>query len=222
MVSLPVPSPALLPCKDILCHFRSVLIVEISNSKMISILVEMNSSLVNVITGFVAAGKVMFDPSDYNNWNSIGRKATNDTVSTLSQLYQRKLQAAPIRPAIPTLAITDKSSSNSLSTLPAGYEKRTDYLGRVYYVNHNNRTTSWEKPDGRETLPSGWEARADLTTERIYYVDHNTKTTTFERPKEESGGNGSLPAGWEKRSDPLGRVYYVDHNTRTTSWIRPS
>jgi len=202
------------------CQFRSVLIVEISNSKMISILVEMNSSLVNVITGFMAAGKVMFDPSDYNNWNSIGRKATNDTVSTLSQLYQRKLQAAPIRPAI-----TEKGESNSSST-PSAYEMHLDPLGRVYYVDHNTRTTSWEKPAassrGNATLPSGWEARADLTTERIYYVDHNTKTTTFERPKVDSGGNGSLPAGWEKRSDPLGRVYYVDHNTRTTSWIRPS
>ncbi|MCO5552380.1 hypothetical protein L7F22_005891 [Adiantum nelumboides] len=30
--------------------------------------------------------------------------------------------------------------------LPAGWERRTDHLGRTYYVDHNTRTTTWTRP----------------------------------------------------------------------------
>lgn len=30
--------------------------------------------------------------------------------------------------------------------LPAGWEERQDANGRTYYVNHNARTTHWERP----------------------------------------------------------------------------
>ncbi|XP_067840074.1 E3 ubiquitin-protein ligase NEDD4-like isoform X11 [Heptranchias perlo] len=33
-----------------------------------------------------------------------------------------------------------------LPPLPAGWEEKTDNLGRTYYVNHNNRTTQWQRP----------------------------------------------------------------------------
>lgn len=66
------------------------------------------------------------------------------------------------------------------------------FLGRVYFVNHKNRTTQWEDPrtQGQEVnvdpqdepLPPGWEIR--YTEEHLpYFVDHNTKTTTFDDPR---------------------------------------
>nr|KAF6286582.1 WW domain containing E3 ubiquitin protein ligase 2 [Myotis myotis] len=134
--------------------------------------------------------------------------------------------------------------------LPAGWEQRELPNGRVYYVDHNTKTTTWERP-----LPPGWEKRTDPRG-RFYYVDHNTRTTTWQRPTAEyvrnyeqwqsqrnqlqgamqhfsqrflyqsSSGStdhdplGPLPPGWEKRQDN-GRVYYVNHNTRTTQWEDP-
>lgn len=68
--------------------------------------------------------------------------------------------------------------TQQLPPLPAGWEQRTDPLGRVYYVDHNTRTTTWERP---EPLPQGWERRVD-NRNRVYYVDHNTRTTTWQRP----------------------------------------
>nr|CAD7445561.1 unnamed protein product [Timema bartmani] len=65
--------------------------------------------------------------------------------------------------------------------LPAGWEMRYDVYGRRYYVDHNTRSTSWERP---QPLPVGWEIRRD-TRGRIYYVDHNTRTTTWQRPNTE-------------------------------------
>ncbi|KAF2987931.1 hypothetical protein EK904_005136 [Melospiza melodia maxima] len=131
-----------------------------------------------------------------------------------------------------------------------GFNERELPNGRVYYVDHNNKTTTWERP-----LPPGWEKRVDPRG-RYYYVDHNTRTTTWQRPTAEYVRNyeqwqsqrnqlqgamqhfsqrflyqssgapsdndplGPLPPGWEKRQDN-GRVYYVNHNTRTTQWEDP-
>uniref|UniRef100_A0A8C5BSU9 E3 ubiquitin-protein ligase n=1 Tax=Gadus morhua TaxID=8049 RepID=A0A8C5BSU9_GADMO len=66
-----------------------------------------------------------------------------------------------------------------------GWEQRKDPHGRTYYVDHNTRTTTWERP---QPLPPGWERRVD-DRGRIYYVDHNTRTTTWQRPTMESVRN---------------------------------
>ncbi|KAE8295781.1 NEDD4-like E3 ubiquitin-protein ligase WWP2 [Larimichthys crocea] len=162
--------------------------------------------------------------------------------------------AAPSEPVPNATAGTEPTSNSTTEsatdTLPAGWEQRVLPHGRVYYVDHNTKTTTWERP-----LPPGWEKRVDQRG-RYYYVDHNTRTTTWQRPTAESVRNyqqwqsqrsqlqgamhqfsqrflyqpsgapvendplGALPPGWEKRQDN-GRVYFVNHNTRTTQWDDP-
>ncbi|KAM9489002.1 NEDD4-like E3 ubiquitin-protein ligase WWP1 isoform 2-T2 [Clarias gariepinus] len=77
------------------------------------------------------------------------------------------------------------SNNSTADPLPPGWEQRKDPHGRTYYVDHNTRTTTWERP---QPLPPGWERRVD-TRGRIYYVDHNTRTTTWQRPTMESVRN---------------------------------
>ncbi|XP_037622663.1 NEDD4-like E3 ubiquitin-protein ligase WWP2 isoform X3 [Sebastes umbrosus] len=163
----------------------------------------------------------------------------------------------PVAPAGPTPNATagteqagNSTTEPTTDSLPAGWEQRVLPHGRVYYVDHNTKTTTWERP-----LPPGWEKRVDQRG-RYYYVDHNTRTTTWQRPTAESVRNyqqwqsqrsqlqgamhqfsqrflyqpsgapvendplGSLPPGWEKRQDN-GRIYFVNHNTRTTQWDDP-
>ncbi|KAI3355083.1 hypothetical protein L3Q82_017959 [Scortum barcoo] len=76
-------------------------------------------------------------------------------------------------------------NAGSSDPLPPGWEQRKDPHGRTYYVDHNTRTTTWERP---QPLPPGWERRVD-DRGRIYYVDHNTRTTTWQRPTMESVRN---------------------------------
>nr|XP_031543841.1 E3 ubiquitin-protein ligase Itchy homolog [Vicugna pacos] len=71
------------------------------------------------------------------------------------------------------------------ATLPPGWEQRVDQHGRVYYVDHIEKRTTWDRP---EPLPPGWERRVD-NMGRIYYVDHFTRTTTWQRPTLESVRN---------------------------------
>ncbi|KAL4234805.1 WW domain containing E3 ubiquitin protein ligase 1 [Mactra antiquata] len=73
---------------------------------------------------------------------------------------------------------SNSDTANNNEPLPAGWEMRTDPHGRPYYVDHNTRTTTWERP---QPLPPGWERRVD-NRGRVYYVDHNTRTTTWQRP----------------------------------------
>uniref|UniRef100_H2VDA5 E3 ubiquitin-protein ligase n=1 Tax=Takifugu rubripes TaxID=31033 RepID=H2VDA5_TAKRU len=65
------------------------------------------------------------------------------------------------------------------------WEQRVDQNGRVYYVDHIEKRTTWDRP---EALPAGWERRVDPMG-RVYYVDHITRTTTWQRPTQESVRN---------------------------------
>uniref|UniRef100_A0A3Q4AS55 E3 ubiquitin-protein ligase n=1 Tax=Mola mola TaxID=94237 RepID=A0A3Q4AS55_MOLML len=65
------------------------------------------------------------------------------------------------------------------------WEQRVDQNGRVYYVDHFEKRTTWDRP---EPLPTGWERRVDPMG-RGYYVDHITRTTTWQRPTQESVRN---------------------------------
>uniref|UniRef100_A0A674BAY3 E3 ubiquitin-protein ligase n=1 Tax=Salmo trutta TaxID=8032 RepID=A0A674BAY3_SALTR len=63
--------------------------------------------------------------------------------------------------------------------------QRVDQNGRMYYVDHIEKKTSWNRPD---SLPSGWERRVDPMG-RVYFVDHISRTTTWQRPTQESVRN---------------------------------
>ncbi|KAF4995018.1 hypothetical protein FGRMN_5406 [Fusarium graminum] len=130
--------------------------------------------------------------------------------------------------------------------LPAGWERREDNLGRTYYVDHNTRTTSWNRPtaSGAQEQRNDREAATQVERQR-----HQNRTLPEERtgsnsptlhasqpqpaasPATNGGavmhtgatspGTGELPPGWEQRWTPEGRPYFVDHNTRTTTWVDP-
>jgi hypothetical protein len=76
--------------------------------------------------------------------------------------------------------------------LPPGWEERRAPNNRVYYLDHNTRTTTWTRP---QPLPTGWEMRIDPRG-RPYYVDHTTRTTTWQRPTAESLNNFQQ---WQQR-----------------------
>lgn len=96
--------------------------------------------------------------------------------------------------------------------LPRGWERRLDERsGRVYYVDHNRRMTTWVQP---AATPSTSSVRAPSISLPQPHVQNPTRS---------SGGyvDVPLPAGWEERRTPEGRPYFVDHHTRLTTWIDP-
>lgn len=129
--------------------------------------------------------------------------------------------------------------------LPPGWERRIDPLGRTYYVDHNTRSTTWNRPSSSQTVNTHTQdgetnAARDQHNRRILVDDMLEATNTGNVARSGSSlaqnaaaaalaasnnattsGAGPLPAGWEERYTPEGRPYYVDHNTRTTTWVDP-
>ncbi|KAF7440742.1 hypothetical protein PC9H_001090 [Pleurotus ostreatus] len=132
--------------------------------------------------------------------------------------------------------------------LPGGWERRIDPLGRTYYVDHNTRSTTWNRPSANpavntSTQDSETNAARDQHSRRIL-ADDLLEANNANNARSQSGtpappgqaigpgaiaagnnattaGSGPLPNGWEERYTPEGRPYYVDHNTRTTTWVDP-
>ncbi|KAH0617593.1 hypothetical protein JD844_016011 [Phrynosoma platyrhinos] len=110
---------------------------------------------------------------NFEQWQS----QRNQLQGAMQQFNQRYLYSASMLTA----------ENDPLGPLPPGWERRVDSNDRVYFVNHNTKTTQWEDPrtqglQNEDPLPEGWEIR--YTREGVrYFVDHNTRTTTFSDPR---------------------------------------
>ncbi|OTF81042.1 NEDD4-like protein E3 ubiquitin-protein ligase WWP1-like protein [Euroglyphus maynei] len=123
--------------------------------------------------------RFLYDQSTGSSWNATNGNNTNGQVTLEPQ--------------------------DDAQLLPEGWEKRIDPSGRVYFVNHKNKTTQWEDPrtQGKEApnladipLPQGWEIK--YTPEgKMYFVDHNTRTTTYQDPRRNNGQYG-VPMAYER------------------------
>lgn len=127
---------------------------------------------------------------NYEEWQS-QRSQLQGAMQQFNQRYLYQSSGGPVE-------------NDPLGALPPGWEKRQDN-GRVYYVNHNTRTTQWEDPRTQgmiqePPLPPGWEMK--YTAEGVrYFVDHNSRTTTFKdpRPGFESGSRqGGSPGAYDR------------------------
>ena len=97
------------------------------------------------------------------------------------------------------------------SRLPPGWEERTDAQGRIYYTDHINKKTQWERPTGSTHV----KPVQPLPPPPQVVVQPD-------RPIVQPQVNNELPPGWEQRTAPDGRLYYVDHNTQSTHWQLPT
>ncbi|XP_013368202.1 PREDICTED: NEDD4-like E3 ubiquitin-protein ligase WWP1 isoform X3 [Chinchilla lanigera] len=127
---------------------------------------EHSECILSSSTELESEARRILDPDSSNSGNSSG----------FDKLRQPDGCVEPVR---------QQSGNTNTESLPSGWEQRKDPHGRTYYVDHNTRTTTWERP---QPLPPGWERRVD-DRGRVYYVDHNTRTTTWQRPTMESVRN---------------------------------
>ncbi|KAG2207643.1 hypothetical protein INT46_005054 [Mucor plumbeus] len=85
-----------------------------------------------------------------NSRNSVPRNVSNQSIDTTSQPQAQSSipSTAPPPPPSHTPASVSTSTEDDgrNNDLPEGWERRVDHLGRPYYVDHNNRTTTWKRP----------------------------------------------------------------------------
>ncbi|XP_041367636.1 E3 ubiquitin-protein ligase NEDD4-like isoform X2 [Gigantopelta aegis] len=147
--------------------------------------------------------------------------------------------------------ITSPSQGSQLDNpepLPPGWEERVDGNGRKYYINHNDRTTSWERPrpsnTSNDTSDAEMQRQRSRDAEQQYMqrrhisqddtisvgsVDEESETSgsasSVQRRNDHTMSNNdsddALPAGWGMGVAPNGRVFFIDHNTQMTQWEDP-
>ncbi|KAK8404272.1 hypothetical protein O3P69_000376, partial [Scylla paramamosain] len=129
--------------------------------------------------------------------------------------------------------------NDSQSPLPGGWEERQDANGRTYYVNHNARTTQWERPtssqgnDEQERFQRMESAQNEFRNEfrRRFHISvddsevsgggNNSRILQWPQNQTTSSNDEMLPRGWTSQVAPNGRVFFIDHINKQTTWIDP-
>ena len=115
------------------------------------------------------SGKVIIVLS-HNSANGSAATESRPTNGTLSS--QAPALAPPTTGAPPSEPASngDASSNRQYSSfedqfgrLPPGWERRTDNFGRTYYVDHNSRTTTWQRPTLEQSESERGQQRDDYT-----------------------------------------------------------
>lgn len=130
-----------------------------------------------------------------------------DNFEILRSMLETQRHDANIRRhSMPTNSLTRQASANQSSSegLPAGWSMQVAPNGRVFYIDHNHKTTTWVDP--RTGKPSVLPNQSNVPN----------------RPRFSSVDDlGPLPEGWEERYHTDGRIFFIDHNSRITQWEDP-
>ncbi|CAF0748147.1 unnamed protein product [Rotaria sordida] len=130
-----------------------------------------------------------------------------------------------------TIEPTAATAATAETPLPPGWEQRQDGHGRTYYVDHNTRTTTWSRPNGRTTAGSQRPQQQVGDRHQIDDMEvNNTRTNTTTslaattRTSIASASTddlGPLPPGWQKSKTENERAFFIDHINKRTTWIDP-
>jgi len=141
-----------------------------------------------------------------NNENASLETVTDDSNS-LEQTNPAQTNEESSRPQSGSTRTGSASSGGALATtngvrpkpneapLPPGWDFSYSDKGRMFFIDHVNKTTSWIDP--RTGKPSPQPS-----------LDFESRI-------------GPLPAGWEERRHHDGRIFYIDHNRKQTQWEDP-
>jgi len=133
----------------------------IASQHLLSIVVDMNNSLVGVIEGFLRTGRVVIPAHQYNVWNHVGSRSVDNTVTSLTQFHQRKLLAAPIPMGISSYG---SRTFDSGDTYTGQWENGKPH-GFGVYIWANGFKYEGEFKDGH---PSG--LGTELSTDGVEYT----------------------------------------------------
>ncbi|XP_012245051.1 E3 ubiquitin-protein ligase NEDD4 isoform X4 [Bombus vosnesenskii] len=132
--------------------------------------------------------------ADEENRHRTSINQSDDSVDSPAGSRRSSEQIESPKPVVP--APSDEG-------LPPGWGMQIAPNGRVFFIDHTARTTTWIDP--RTGRPSS-------------IPNHIAPSTT---PRSDLDQLGPLPEGWEERVHTDGRIFFIDHNTRTTQWEDP-
>lgn len=120
--------------------------------------------------------------------------------------------------------------------LPDGWEMSFTLQGERYFLNHKEKTTTWEDPRKlileemtRRSTGNLLAASPQTATPPIILQSLMHQQQQQQSAAEESLLNGAadpamvpLPDGWEKARTGTGDIYFISHTDQTTTWFHPA
>lgn len=87
--------------------------------------------------------------------------------------------------------------ANLAEGLPPGWSMQLAPNGRMFFIDHNERVTTWVDPRTGRASPMPNSAVAQVPATSTRRVDDDL---------------GPLPEGWEERVHSDGRTFFIDHS----------
>ncbi|KAF9331883.1 hypothetical protein BG006_005257 [Podila minutissima] len=135
-------------------------------------------------------------PSHQRTPSVVSAVSSNATTNPRnSNIYPGNISTTPtptaVVPASPAAATNGGRQmtpyEDQHGPLPPNWERRVDQLGRTYYVDHNNRQTTWTRPSLTASTPERTQEITDQT--ELERQRHNNRAL----PGERSGGSSPMP-----------------------------
>jgi hypothetical protein len=183
---------------------------------------EQMMSVVDMIQGLVNAGHVILQASNYNQWNDVGARTTQETVATLTQLYQRQRELARMQnqlmPPPPSIYHMDTHNAANPAASTTSIQP---------YSGHSNRRQNfpqWSRPPSiQEALQShnwiqasrtptnapppnsnigdwneGWDDNWDDLLGNDLDSDWEAEESSFSPPQVTRTRNGGVTVSWSR------------------------
>lgn len=155
---------------------------------------------------------------DVSSSSSASSSTGNGTLATGSTDHTRRVTRASS--TLETNESTAVSSSESTTgprssrslnrsnvtddDLPANWTMQVAPNGRIFFIDHTKKSTTWIDPRTKRPSPLPNKSKA-VNKPRFASIDDL----------------GPLPDTWEERIHTDGRIFFIDHATRTTQWEDP-
>jgi protein yorkie len=114
--------------------------------------------------------------------------------------------------------------------LPEGWEEGKTANGERYFINHKEKTTTWEDPRRKMLGQQMQQHLRQQTQPRLVVINQNNSnpnntSNAINNTNSSSTGNltavGPLPEGWDQSRTASGEIYFINHVECTTSWFDP-
>ncbi|XP_038210993.1 E3 ubiquitin-protein ligase Nedd-4 isoform X2 [Zerene cesonia] len=171
-------------------------------------------------TGDESAESLTFDENHFSTptggvtperRGSAERRRRRTTASSMSSEDETDNSSDSTRSS--SASSTQSQNLPNSDGLPPGWSMQRAPNGRIFFIDHNNKTTTWVDP--RTGCASS------LPSTSVRSEGGAAGAGAGAGAEGDADELGPLPEGWEERVHTDGRIFFIDHNTRTTQWEDP-
>ncbi|XP_035904270.1 E3 ubiquitin-protein ligase Nedd-4 isoform X2 [Anopheles stephensi] len=156
--------------------------------------------------------------------NTSNVREVSEAASSSNSVGDQSQAVQPTSPSHPASPTTQAANAPNATGLPPGWAVQVASNGRLFFIDHINKTTSWVDPRTGLASPipsAGNDGAGNAGGANVGATGGGGGGNRGGDARSSDDNLGPLPEGWEERVHSDGRTFFIDHNTRTTQWDDP-